>query len=353
MPATAHAHVPNDNLSYLNATGNSASTNLHYGEIIGRSKSLMTALEKAEAVAATPATALILGESGVGKELLARAIHRLSPRRQKRLIKVNCASIPKDLFESEFFGHVKGSFTGAHRDRVGRFELADGGTLFLDEVAEIPLDMQAKLLRVLQEGQFERIGDEKTRSIDVRIVAATNRDLRKAMKDGSFREDLYYRISVFPIVVPPLRDRKDDIVPLATHFLRQACEKFGCRPIELDDEDSTLLRRYRWPGNVRQLRNLIERAVILSRVGDFELVDAMPRETVESRVPGVYSLDQTGFIKEDDWQRSYRNNIVAALDACDWRISGTGGAADLLGINASTLRGRMKALEIPMPREKS
>ncbi len=324
----------------------------HHGNIIGNSRALRATLRRLEAVAATPATALILGESGVGKELVARAIHQCSPRKDRRLIKVNCASIPEELFEIEFFGHVKGSFTGAHRDRVGRFELANHGTLFLDEVAEIPSHLQAKLLRVLQEGQFERIGDENTRSVDVRVVAATNRDLQQAVAEGSFREDLYYRLSVFPIHVPPLRHRKDDIVPLAVHVLEATCDAFECALPVFDAEQFTRLLDHPWPGNVRELRNLIERTVILSMNDRFDIGAAMPKESVNPPPVGVTGgFDQRGFVKEEDWQRSYRENIVSALKASNWRISGDGGAADLLGINASTLRGRMKSLEIPMPRD--
>ncbi len=325
---------------------------LHHGEIVGGSHALLEALKRLEAVAVTPATTLIHGESGVGKELFARAIHRLSTRRQQRLVKVNCASIPRELFESEFFGHVRGSFTGAHRDRVGRFKLADGGTLFLDEVAEIPVSLQAKLLRVLQEGQFERIGDEKTITVDVRIVAATNRDLKQAVQDGEFREDLYYRLCVFPIPVPPLRERLADVLPLARHFLAAACDAFEWNAPQLSNRDVSALMDYEWPGNIRELRNLVERALILSGDGEFDLTAAMPaasdHRSLKNLMPGSGA---NGVIKEADWQHSYRENIVAALEASHWRISGDRGAASLLGINASTLRGRMKSLNIPMPRD--
>ena len=247
---------------------------------------------------------------------------------------------------------MKGSYTGAHRDRIGRFELADHGTLFLDEVAEIPSHLQAKLLRVLQEGQFERIGDEKTRSVDVRVVAATNRDLPQAVAKGTFREDLYYRLSVFPIHVPPLRHRESDIVPLALHFLEATCKAFGCALPVLDAEQLSLLLEHRWPGNVRELRNLIERAVILSINDRLDIAAAMRTKSVNPLPISVMGgFDSRGFVKDEDWQRSYRDNIVSALEASNWRISGDGGAAELLGINASTLRGRMKSLEIPMPRD--
>ena len=333
-------------------SGDSIEIVRHYGDIVGDSTALRKTLQRVEVVAPTLATALILGESGVGKELIARAIHSSSSRQDRPLIKVNCASIPQELFESEFFGHVRGSFTGAHRDRVGRFELADGGTLFLDEVAEIPLHLQAKLLRVLQEGQFERIGDEKTRNVDARIVAATNLDLQQAVENGTFREDLYYRLSVFPIQVPPLRARRDDILPLAVHFLETACREFGCEVPTLDQGQVSLLLNHGWPGNIRELRNLIERAVILSKAGRFDIGSAMPTRFVGQRSTNIAPVaDSRGFVKETEWQRSYRNNIVAALEVSNWRVSGDAGAAELLGINASTLRGRMKALAIPMPRD--
>ena len=222
-------------------------------------------LARLEAVAQTSASVLIQGESGVGKELVAHVIHARSPRSQGPLVKVNCASIPHELFESEFFGHVKGAFTGAHRDRVGRFQLADGGTIFLDEVGEIPLDLQSKLLRVLQESEYERVGDDRTHSVNVRVVAATNRDLEQAVAEGKFREDLYYRLSVFPIDVPPLRERGDDVVQIASHFLERTCQEFGHRPLTLSRQQAALLKRYDWPGNIRELKNVIERAVILSR----------------------------------------------------------------------------------------
>lgn len=324
----------------------------HHGEIVGNSAALWATLKRAEAVAATSVTALITGESGVGKELIARVIHRLSPRRDCPFIKVNCASVPSELFESEFFGHTKGSFTGAHRDRVGRFELAHGATLFLDEVAEIPLNLQAKLLRVLQEGQFERVGDAQTRTVDVRVVAATNQDLQQAVADGTFRDDLYYRLGVFPIHVPPLRDRRADIEPLVLHFLGKICQQFERQLMAPDTDQLALLTEHDWPGNVRELKNLIQRAVILAKDGRLSIAEAMSAGFIGSTV--AYTApraDPSGFVKEADWRRSYRENIIAALEAAHWRVSGGGGAADLLGINASTLRGRMKSLGIPTPRD--
>src|SRR6056297_431918 len=228
----------------------------HYGEIIGQSEALKRTLAQLEAVAPTPANVLILGESGVGKEMIARAIHAHSGRADKPLVKVNCVSIPKDLFESEFFGHVKGSFTGAHRDRVGRLQLADGGTLFLDEVGEIPLSQQGKLLRALQESEFERVGDDRTIRVDVRVVAATNRDLAAEVRAGRFREDLYYRLSVFPIDVPPLRERRSDIGVLAQHFVDIACAELRKEKLRISHRQLQELEAQSWPGNVRELKNV-------------------------------------------------------------------------------------------------
>ena len=236
----------------------------NFGEIVGNSPAMMAMLNRIAAVAETPASVLLQGESGVGKELVAHAIHEQSPRADGPLVKVNCASIPKELFESEFFGHVKGAFTGAYRDRVGRFQLADNGTIFLDEVSEIPLELQSKLLRVLQESEFERVGDDVTRTVDVRVIAATNRNLEKQIVDGEFREDLFYRLSVFPIDVPPLRDRGDDIIHLARHYLQKTCNAFGRDQMQLTRSQADMLLAYSWPGNVRELKNVIERAVILS-----------------------------------------------------------------------------------------
>ncbi len=241
------------------------------GDIVGDSPALLRALEQLDAVAATDANVLVQGESGVGKELFARALHDRSPRASRALVRVNCASVPKELFESEFFGHVKGAFTGAVRSREGRFQLAHQGTLFLDEVGEIPLDLQGKLLRVLQEGELERIGEDRTRRVDVRVVAATNRDLKAEVEAGRFREDLYYRLSVFPIEVPPLRDRGDDVVALARHFLGRACGDLGVPTPPITAAEAQQLRAYGWPGNIRELANVMERAAIVSRGGPLQL----------------------------------------------------------------------------------
>ncbi|HEX6066699.1 MAG TPA: sigma 54-interacting transcriptional regulator, partial [Longimicrobiales bacterium] len=233
--------------------------------IIGGSAAFARVLEQVAMVAPTSAPVLVQGESGTGKELVARAIHEQSPRRDRSMIKVNCASIARELFESEFFGHVKGAFTGALRDRAGRFQAADRGTLLLDEVGEIPIELQAKLLRVLQEGQFEPVGDDRTRKVDVRVIAATNRDLGQEVAAGRFRRDLFYRLGVFPIVLPPLRERLDDIPALASHFAAQAARRFGTRPPRLAASELRRLQEYSWPGNVRELQNVVERAVIVSR----------------------------------------------------------------------------------------
>src|SRR5213592_3441316 len=242
----------------------------NYSAILGDSPALKKVLAQIEMVAPANANVLILGESGTGKELVARAIHDRSPRAAAALVRVNCASVPRELFESEFFGHVRGAFTGAVKDRVGRFELAHGGTLFLDEIGEVPLELQSKLLRVLQEGQFEKLGEDRTRTVDVRIIAATNRDLEAEVKARRFRQDLYYRLSVFPIELPPLRDRAEDIPALAQHFLRESVRKLGATAPRLTPAQVQELQSYDWPGNVRELQNIIERAVIRSRNGQLD-----------------------------------------------------------------------------------
>jgi PAS domain S-box-containing protein len=247
-----------------------------FGDIIGNSAALRTALEMVDAVARTDASVLIQGESGVGKELFARALHERSARADRPLVKVNCATVPKELFESEFFGHVKGAFTGAHKPRDGRFATADGGTLFLDEVGEIPLELQSKLLRVLQEQEFERVGDDTTHKVDVRVVAATNRDLAEEVGRGAFRQDLYYRLSVFPIAVPPLRERLEDVPDLARHFILRSAHKLKIKRVQLEPHHEARLRAYRWPGNVRELQNVIERASILALGGELRLDLALP-----------------------------------------------------------------------------
>lgn len=322
---------------------------INFGEIIGESQALKRTLAQIEAVAKMPTSVLILGESGVGKEMVARAIHANSTRADKQLVKVNCASIPKNLFESEFFGHVRGSFTGAHRDRVGRFHLAAGGTLFLDEIGEIPLDSQGKLLRVLQEHEFERVGDDRTIKIDVRIIAATNRDLKAQVDAGRFREDLYYRLSVFPIEVPPLRERVKDIGPLATHFLDSICTELGHDALSLTQQQLDSLSKYHWPGNIRELKNVIERAVILTKGKRLRLDLAMPgnHETKQTQV--YIPSEETAFVTDAVFREKEKINMYAALQHADWRISGTDGAAELLGIKPSTFAYRMKLYGIHKP----
>lgn len=314
------------------------------GEFIGRSDALKNILTLIDSVASTSATVLIRGESGVGKELVARAIHARSGRSDGPLVKVNCASIPKELFESEFFGHVRGSFTGAHKDRAGRFELADRGTLFLDEVGEIPLVLQAKLLRVLQESEFERVGDDKTRRVNVRVVAATNRDLEAEAAAGTFRKDLYYRLSVFPIEVPPLRERNEDVLPLAEQFLRSQSTKLGRAGLTLSESQARLLEGYSWPGNVRELQHVIERAVILSPSPPLRLEAALPSGGSSQEPAASHRV-----LTETELRKLEKDNIVSALERCDWRVAGAGGAADLLGLSASTLRDRMRSFDIRKP----
>lgn len=316
---------------------------LNSGEIVGNSPALMHMLTRIEAVAETPASVLLQGESGVGKELVAHAIHAQSPRADGPLVKVNCASIPKELFESEFFGHVKGAFTGAYRDRVGRFQLADNGTLFLDEVSEIPLELQGKLLRVLQESEFERVGDDVTRTVDVRVIAATNRNLEKQIVDGEFREDLFYRLSVFPIDVPPLRERGDDIIHLARHYLQKTCSSFGREPMQLTRSQAEMLRNYRWPGNVRELKNVIERAVILSPGKVLRLDLSMSDGSRENRLSAITDRDEGEIMTESEFRELQKNNLLAALQQTDWKVSGPGGAAEVLGVKATTLADRIRS----------
>ena len=312
-----------------------------FGEILGRSPALSRVLREVEMVATTDAGVLILGESGCGKELIARAIHQRSPRAKKPLVKVNCGSIPRELFESEFFGHARGSFTGAIRDRVGRFQLADGGTLFLDEVGEIPLELQSKLLRVLQEGEFERVGDEITRRVNVRVIAATNRDLRREVAEGRFRLDLFYRLGVFPLEVPPLRDRREDIPELAASFVRQACGRFHVPEPKLCERELDRARQYHWPGNVRELQNVIERAVILAAGGTLTFDLPQPKTMATTATGPVNSV-----VSEEERLQRERTNVLAALEQSGSRVSGKGGAAELLGINPATLASRLKALGI-------
>ncbi len=322
---------------------------MNFGRIVGTSPALRRMMKRVEAVAETPASVLVQGESGVGKELVAHAIHVHSSRTDGPLVKVNCASIPKELFESEFFGHVKGAFTGAHRDRIGRFQLADGGTIFLDEVGEIPLELQGKLLRVLQESEFERVGDDVTRRVDVRVIAATNRNLEQLIVDGEFREDLFYRLSVFPVDVPPLRERGEDIVQLAQHFLEQTCQDFGRAVLTLTRAQTANLRAYSWPGNVRELKNVIERAVILSTGKVLRLDLSMPGLKVEIDEVASAATTNDEVLSEKDMREFQKNNIVKALKQTNWKVSGVGGAAELLGVRPTTLADRIRTLKIKKP----
>jgi transcriptional regulator with GAF, ATPase, and Fis domain len=318
--------------------------------MVGQSPGLKKVLTQVEMVAPTDSNVLILGESGVGKELIARAIHDQSPRAGRPLVKVNCASIPRELFESEFFGHVQGSFTGATRDRAGRFELADRGTLLLDEVGEIPIEMQGKLLRVLQEGTYERIGEEKTRTADVRIVAATNRDLQEEVRAKRFRQDLFYRLSVFPIEVVTLRDRRDDIPHLTSHFLEQSSRKLGIETPKLKQRHIIELQQYDWPGNIRELQNVVERAVISSRSGaiQFHLPQGEGTSTSENL---LFNSDNTRNLMTNDELRTLeRENLIAVLVKANWKISGVGGAAEFLGIHPATLSSRMRTMKVKRPR---
>ncbi len=322
-----------------------------FGDLIGQSAPLRHIVSQVELVAPTEASVLILGETGTGKELVAHEIHRRSGRKDGPLVRVNCASIPRELFESEFFGHVKGAFTGALKDRAGRFETAEGGTLFLDEVGEIPLDIQNKLLRVLQEKRYERVGDDRTRRADVRIIAATNRDLKQAVASGRFREDLYYRLNVFPIQVPPLRDRLDDIPALAKHFVELSTRDLKCAKPRATRVAVAKLQSYDWPGNVRELRNVIERAVILARGGtlDFDLPAANQPGPPALSTPPASDEAQQKFLTEAELQRRERDNLRIILEKTNWKIKGPDGAAELLGVNPTTLLSRMNKWGIKKP----
>jgi len=307
-----------------------------FTDIIGKSAAIKKVLKKIEQVAPTNSTVLILGETGTGKELLARAVHNISPRRERPLVKVNCSALPANLIESELFGHEKGAFTGAVSRKIGRFELADGGTIFLDEIGDLPIDLQAKLLRVLQEGEFERVGNPQTMKVDTRIIAATNRNLEKAIQEGEFREDLFYRLNIFPIDSPPLQDRKEDIPLLVSYF----CDKLGAKVGKNIDSVSRsamdALIDYSWPGNVRELENIIERAVILSEREVLEAGDWMPSDKQKAARP-----DEIPTLEESE-----RGLIIEALELTGWRVSGEKGAAKVLGLNPSTLQSRMRKLGI-------
>lgn len=324
---------------------------IHFGDIVTQSKSFQKVLQQVQLVAETTATVLIFGESGTGKELIARAIHERGPRKMRPFIKVNCGAIPEALFESEFFGHVKGAFTGAVSDRIGRFELASGGDLFLDEIGEIPLSLQAKLLRVLQEKQFERVGDARTRSADVRILAATNRNLKAEVDAGNFREDLYYRLTVFPIEIPPLRDRKEDIAPMAIQFIRKVAARLNINAPRLKTRQLRELEEYDWPGNVRELENVLERAVILARdSGDLKFELQRPPAARRVMTHPATTAGSAGIhpsvLSREELKKREVENIMAALGESKGRVFGPGGAAELLGMKPTTLASKLKALGI-------
>ena len=301
-----------------------------FEQIIGNSPALRAVLEQVVRVASADSTVLIQGETGTGKELVAHAIHNASPRSGRPLIKLNCAAIPFDLLESELFGHERGAFTGAIAQKIGRFELADKGTLFLDEVGDIPLALQPKLLRVLQEQEFERLGSGRTHRVDVRLVAATHRDLERMVKRNEFRSDLYYRLNVFPIMVPPLRERSEDIIPLVEHYVEIFSRRVGKHIDNIPDEVADAFESYAWPGNIRELQNVIERAVILSDNG------LLPNPIAPTHAPRLVGFPSRT-LKESE-----RAMILAALEATGWLVGGPHGAAASLGIKRTTLIARMK-----------
>jgi formate hydrogenlyase transcriptional activator len=316
-----------------------------FGDMIGGSSSLRKVMQQVELVAPTDATVLITGESGTGKELVARAIQEKSGRGDRPLVKLNCGAVPEGLFESEFFGHVRGAFTGALKDKPGRFELADGGTLFLDEIGEVPMAMQAKLLRVLQEQELERVGDTRTRKVNVRVIAASNRDLKKEVDESRFRADLFYRLSVFPIEVPPLRERREDVAPLVAHFVRQSARRMNRPEPLVSSAVLDQLASYSWPGNVRELQNTVERAIILWREGPLTF-DLPATRRSENNTPEAKSGTKVAPLTRDQLKRQEREAIVNALNQTNGKISGPGGAAELLGMKPSTLSSRISSLGI-------
>jgi len=305
---------------------------VEHTDIVGQSLAMKRILAQAEQVARTDSTVLILGETGTGKELLARAIHRMSERKDRLLIAVNCASLPPTLIESELFGREKGAYTGAMTKMIGRFEIADGSTLFLDEIGDLPLELQGKLLRVLEDGRFERLGSTKTLRVNVRIIAATNRDIEHEVKDGNFRRDLFYRLNVFPIMIPPLRERPEDIPLMVWAFVREFQKRMGKEIESISKKSMETLQSYTWPGNVRELRNVIEHAMILSN-----------DRTLVAHLPKVGSSEVGATLKLDEMERSH---IVSVLERTGWRVAGKGGAAETLGLKRTTLRAKMKKLDI-------
>lgn len=322
-----------------------------FGEIIGHSESLIRVLQSAEQVAPLDTTVLILGETGTGKELMAHALHSGSPRKKQALVKVNCATLPADLIESELFGHEKGSFTGANARRLGRFEIANHGTIFLDEVGELALDLQTKLLRVLQEGEFEPIGSSRTVKVDVRVIAATNRNLEEAVSKGTFRSDLYYRLNIFPITLPPLRERKSDIPMLVRHFVKELSNKFK-KPIDSVSHDTmNALKNYPWPGNIRELRNVIERAVITTQ-GTTLILAGLPSFNPQETTNPNEQVEEFLFLANgvETLEESQHNLILQALKNSYWRVEGPYGAAAALKVHPSKLRSMMRKLGITRPK---
>jgi transcriptional regulator with GAF, ATPase, and Fis domain len=322
-----------------------------FGGLVGQSAALRQIVSQIDLVAPTDASVLILGETGTGKELVAREIHCRSRRREKPLIRVNCASIPRELYESEFFGHARGAFTGAIKDRAGRFESAEGGTLFLDEIGEVPLELQGKLLRALQEKTYERVGEDRTRHADVRIIAATNRDLKKEVATGRFREDLYYRLNVFPIQIAPLRERREDIPLLAQHFIKLSSRELGCDKSRLTRAGILQLQGYDWPGNIRELQNVIEHAVILARCGTlvFDLPVRQGSPTALQEAANIGVNGGRSFLTETEMQQRERDNLLHVLERTGWKIKGADGAAELLGVKPTTLISRIKKMELKRP----
>lgn len=317
----------------------------NHDKIVGESDAIKYVLHKIEQIASSDTTVMVLGETGTGKELVAHALHRLSLRNKKTLVKVNCATLPANLIESELFGHEKGAFTGSHTRHLGRFEVADGATIFLDEIGELPIDMQAKLLRVIQDGEFERLGSTRTIKVNTRVLAATNRNLEEEVRKGGFREDLWYRLNIFPITVPPLRDRLSDIPMLADFFIKKICQRMGRAVPQASKAIIDELQEYPWPGNIRELENVLERAVINSSGTRLHLADELCKKSPDDS-SGVSPAQETLEAVE-------RRHIVHTLEQTGWKVSGKNSAAAILGLNRSTLRARMTKLNIVKPQTSS